>query len=52
MLCYAMLCYAMLGKLDDDDRAAIEALPADACTGKDDWYECCGGSQKSIPKCS
>ena len=39
------------GKLDDD-RAAIQALPADACSATNKWYECCGGSQPSIPHCS
>jgi hypothetical protein len=37
-------------KLDESDLKVLESFEPDAC--KDDgWYECCGGTQASIPSC-
>lgn len=38
-------------KLDAADLKVLEGFPPDRCSATNQWYECCGGSQKSIPKC-
>eukprot|EP00729_Bicosta_minor_P002069 gene2069-18842_t len=37
-------------KLDAEDVAALNSFEPDDCKN-DSWYECCGGSQPSIPSC-
>jgi hypothetical protein len=36
--------------LDADDLKALQSFEPDDCK-HDGWYECCGGSQPSIPSC-
>lgn len=38
-------------KLDALDLKVLQSFPADKCSPTNSWYECCGGSQKSIPTC-
>jgi hypothetical protein len=38
-------------KLDEADLKVLESFPPDKCSSDNSWYECCGGSQKSIPSC-
>ena len=37
-------------KLDAEDMHALNGFEPDDCK-HDSWYECCGGSQASIPSC-
>ena len=38
-------------QLTDREITVLESLPQGSCEGDPGWYECCGGTQPSIPSC-
>ena len=38
-------------QLTDREITVLESLPQGSCEGDQGWYECCGGTQPSIPSC-